>query len=54
MAFMKFNGIGIRAMAGAVPKQIIDNLHYTEFFPENQVREVVEKIGRLHFAVKRI
>lgn len=45
MAFLKFNGIGITAMAGAVPKKIIKNLEYTEFFPEEQVREVVEKVG---------
>lgn len=45
MAFLKFNGIGITAMAGAVPKKIIKNLEYTEFFPEEQVKEVVEKVG---------
>jgi 3-oxoacyl-[acyl-carrier-protein] synthase-3 len=48
MAFMKFNGVGISAMAGAVPKQIIDNLQYTESFPEDQVKEVVEKVGVYH------
>lgn len=45
MAFLKFKGIGITAMAGAVPKRVIKNLEYTEFFPEDQVREVVEKVG---------
>ena len=45
MAFLKFKGIGISAMAGAVPKHIIKNLEYTEFFPEEQVKEVVEKVG---------
>lgn len=45
MAFMEFKGIGITAMAGAVPSHIIENLKYTEFFPEDQVKEVVEKIG---------
>lgn len=45
MAFLKFNGIGITAMAGAVPKKVIKNLEYTEFFPEDQVKEVVEKVG---------
>lgn len=45
MAFLKFNGVGITAMAGAVPKKIINNLEYTEFFPTEQVKEVVEKIG---------
>mgnify|MGYP003292528279 FL=1 len=42
---MKFNGIGITAMAGAVPKKIIKNLEYTDFFPIDQVKEVVEKVG---------
>lgn len=45
MAFLKFNGIGITAMAGAIPKRVIKNLEYTEFFPEEQVKEVVEKVG---------
>lgn len=45
MAFLKFKGIGISAMAGAVPKHIIKNLEYTEFFPKDQVKEVVEKVG---------
>lgn len=45
MAILKFRGIGITAMAGAVPSQVIKNLEYTEFFPEDQVKEVVEKIG---------
>lgn len=45
MAYMKFNGIGISAMAAAVPSHIIENLKYTEYFPEEQVKEVVEKVG---------
>ena len=45
MALLKFNGIGITAMAAAVPKHVIDNLNYTEFFPKEQVKEVVEKVG---------
>ena len=32
-------------MAAAVPKNVIDNLNYTEFFPKEQVKEVVEKVG---------
>lgn len=45
MAVLKFKGIGISAMAGAVPSHIIENLKYTEFFPQDQVNEVVEKVG---------
>lgn len=47
MAIIKFNGIGISAMAGAVPSHVIENLKYTEFFPEDQVKEVVDKVGVL-------
>lgn len=42
---MSFNGVGITAMAGAVPHHIIDNYKYTDFFPADQVKEVVDKIG---------
>nr|WP_297230941.1 ketoacyl-ACP synthase III [uncultured Prevotella sp.] len=45
MAFLKYKGIGITAMAGAVPKHVIKNLEYTDFFPADQVKEVVEKVG---------
>lgn len=45
MAIMKFKGIGISALAGAVPSHVIENLKYTEFFPEDQVKEVVDKVG---------
>lgn len=45
MAFLKFNGVGITAMAGAVPSTVIENYKYTQFFPEDQVREVVDKVG---------
>lgn len=45
MAFMSFNGVGIRALAAAVPHTIIDNYKYTQYFPEEQVKEVVDKIG---------
>lgn len=45
MSFLKYDGIGISAMAAAVPKRIINNYEYTEFFPADQVREVVDKVG---------
>lgn len=45
MAILSFKGIGITAMAGAVPKQVINNYEYTEFFPADQVKEVVDKVG---------
>lgn len=45
MAILAYNGVGITAMAAAVPKQVINNYEYTEFFPAEQVKEVVDKIG---------
>lgn len=45
MALLKYTGIGITALAGAVPARVIDNYHYSQFFPEEQVKELVDKIG---------
>lgn len=45
MATLTFENVGIRALAAAVPKRIINNLEYTEHFPAEEVRQVVEKTG---------
>lgn len=45
MACIKFKNVGITAMSGCVPHTVIDNYKYTEFFPENEVKAVVDKIG---------
>lgn len=45
MSFLRFNGVGITALAAAVPKNVIDNYNYTEFFSTEEVKEVVDKIG---------
>lgn len=45
MAFLAFEGVGITALAAAVPRRIIKNYEYTEFFPADQVKEVVDKVG---------
>lgn len=42
---MQFHGVGITALAGAVPHKVIDNYSYTAYFPADQVKEVVDKIG---------
>lgn len=44
---LSFEGIGITAMAGAVPSQVIHNYEYTDYFPADQVKEVVDKVGVL-------
>ena len=45
MAFLHFNGIGISALSAAVPKRVINNYEYTEFFPKDDVKKVVDKVG---------
>ncbi len=48
MGFLCFNGVGVTAMAAAVPRHIINNYEYTKYFPADQVKEVVDKIGVYH------
>jgi len=45
MAFLKFSNLGIIALAAAVPRRVIHNYEYTKYFPADQVKEVVDKIG---------
>jgi len=45
MALLQFDGVGISAMAAAVPHIIINNYEYTQYFPADQVKEVVDKVG---------
>lgn len=45
MAFLTYEGIGVTAMAAAIPKRVINNYEYTEYFPADQVKEVVDKVG---------
>lgn len=45
MAFQRFKGVGVTAMSAAVPRHVIHNYEYTEYFPADQVKEVVDKVG---------
>ena len=45
MALLKFNNVGITALAAAVPHTIIDNYRYIEYFDTAQVKQVVDKVG---------
>lgn len=45
MAFLEYKDVGISAMAAAVPHTIINNYEYTQYFPADQVKEVVDKVG---------
>ncbi len=45
MATLSFTDVGITAMAAAVPAKTINNLEYTDHFPFEEVKQVVDKIG---------
>lgn len=46
MAILKFDNVGITALAACVPKNVIDNYHYDlDIWPEEEVRKVVDKVG---------
>lgn len=45
MAILTYKNVGISAIAAAVPQHIINNYEYTDYFPAEQVKEVVDKIG---------
>ncbi len=45
MAILKIEGVGISAMAAAVPRKVINNYEYTDYFPTDEVKKVVDKIG---------
>ena len=45
MAILAYKGVGVTALAAAVPRHIIHNYEYTTYFPADQVKEVVDKVG---------
>lgn len=45
MAILKFENIGISALAACVPKNKINNYKYTKYFPVEDVKKIVDKIG---------
>ena len=45
MAILTYKGVGVTALAAAVPQRVIKNYEYTEYFPAEQVKEVVDKVG---------
>lgn len=46
MAILKYNNVGITALAACVPKQVINNYHYDlDIWPEEEVKKVVDKVG---------
>ena len=46
MAVLKFNNVGISALAACVPSNVIDNYHYDlDIWSEEEVKKVVDKVG---------
>jgi 3-oxoacyl-[acyl-carrier-protein] synthase-3 len=45
MAFLEYADIGILGMAGAIPKRIVNNYEYVDYFSAEEVKKVVDKIG---------
>lgn len=45
MAYLQYEGVGITAMAAAVPKRVIKNREYTEVFTKEEAAEIVDKTG---------
>lgn len=45
MPLLKYNGIGISAMSGAVPKNKIKNRNFTKHFEQSVVNDIVDKTG---------
>ena len=45
MAIINYNSVGITALAACVPSRVINNYKYTEYFPEEDVKKVVDKVG---------
>ncbi len=45
MGLLKFENVGISGLAAAVPRKTINNYEPNLYFSEEEVREVVEKIG---------
>ena len=45
MPLLQFDQVGILGLAAAVPANTIQNRKYTQYFPESDVKEIVEKTG---------
>lgn len=45
MPYLKFNKVGITAIAGCVPPKVIDNSKYTHFMSEKEVGLVIQMTG---------
>lgn len=45
MPYLRFSNVGITAIAGSIPRRVIDNQAYTHFMSEKEVQTVIEMTG---------
>ncbi len=45
MALLQFNGVGVTVLSAAIPRTVINNYEYTQYFDAEQVKQVVDKVG---------
>jgi 3-oxoacyl-[acyl-carrier-protein] synthase III len=45
MAFLEFTNVGITGLSAAVPRTVINNYEYTTWFPKEDVKEIIDKVG---------
>jgi 3-oxoacyl-[acyl-carrier-protein] synthase III len=45
MALLTFNNVGISGIAAAIPKTVIDNYNHDKYFPKEDIKDIVDKIG---------
>lgn len=45
MPYLRFNNVGITAIAGSIPTRVIDNRNYTHFMSEKEVQTLIEMTG---------
>ena len=43
MAFLEYQGVGVTAMAAAVPKHVIKNREYTDVWSVEEAAAIVDK-----------
>lgn len=45
MAYLQYEGVGITALAAAVPRRVVKNREYTDVFTKEEANEIVDKTG---------
>jgi len=45
MAFLEFTNVGITGLSAAVPRTVVNNYEYTTYFPKEDVKEIIDKVG---------